>query len=200
MVVEHVILQLKSVIETNKQQRSLESLRVYKTVPNIISPPAASQLQRATARVFGLGSREGIKAAQMRRCARRVDMEGGIGDQSRLFDPAERKKKADWIAREPMRRNARGFWKRETRPSPCTKNTVVMPDKSIHPVHWLEKTIDQFYAAFITVALLLMQTRRQCLMWKKDTTTHVSSWYDMSLKAPPLSPFVGFFPNIMWLV
>ena len=147
-VVTHVLSQLKAAIAMNKQQRSSESLQVYQTVMNLISPPANARLQRATCSLFSLSSAKGLQAAQLRLVARRVDIESGITESSQLFAPVSRKTRSDWIAGESMRRNAAGFWDSHTRVSSCVKHTKVMEDKSVHVVHWLEVTVAEMYYNF----------------------------------------------------
>jgi hypothetical protein len=80
--------------------------------------------------------------------AQRVDVEAGLGE-SELFFPPARATRSDWLAGAELRVLAIAHWTCKTRPSSCVKNTVVLADGQIHPVHWLEYTVAEFYKLFL---------------------------------------------------
>ena len=148
-LVNHIVGQLRLAITTHKNARNQESLQLYQCVLNLISTPREAKLQRATARMFGLSSRDGLRAAQVRAASRCVDIESGIADPEILFRHADRKDRSDWTAGQTMRDKAVECWTTKTRVTSCTKHTVTMPDGEEHPVHWLEETMDNFYQNFL---------------------------------------------------
>ena len=109
-VVQNVVDQLRLALTTHKNQRNRESMRLFQTLLNLITPPLGANLQRATAKFFGLSSRRGLRAAQYRVASQLVDVEGGIHDRlthdqaaaapKHLFYPSDRKTRADWLAGE----------------------------------------------------------------------------------------------------
>jgi hypothetical protein len=147
-VVEHVLDQLREAIEVHKGQKSKESMRLYQIILNFISPPASARLQRATATLFGLDSRRGLRAAAVRLAAQRIDIEAGINPPTLFYAP-DRATRSDWLAGAPMRAAAVAHWTLNTRPTSCVKNVVTLDDETKHPVHWLEDTIVNFYKSFL---------------------------------------------------
>jgi hypothetical protein len=160
-VVVHTLDQLKMAISTHKTQRNRDSQRLYQTLLTIIASPPGARLQRATARLFGLKSRSGLRAAQVRKAEQLVDVEGGIWHQlsselgqediapKHLFYPSDRRERADWIASEPMRNNASGYFKFKTRVTSCRKAVVPLEDGTEHPIHYLEEKLADFHRAFL---------------------------------------------------
>ena len=149
-VVKHVLEQMRLAITVHKNKRDRESSRLYQILLNIVSSPPAARLQRATARLFGLCSRQGLAAAQCRVASQLVDDEGGILVRpANLFYPSDRIERSDWQAGEQMRDNAKAYWAAATRVTSCTKHVVCMENGEQHPVHYLEDTVPNFYQAFL---------------------------------------------------
>jgi hypothetical protein len=63
---------------------------------NLICPPSSARLQRATAVLFGLEGRKGLRSAGLRLAAQRVDAEAGLGE-AKLFFPPARATRSDWL-------------------------------------------------------------------------------------------------------
>jgi hypothetical protein len=153
VVVERVMDKLRDAIATHRNLRDQASLQLYQVLLNIISSPRAAKLQRATARLFGLKSREGLKAAQIRIATRMVDVESGLYDKDAPAPPllahSDRRERSDWTASEPLRKAAGDYWKNNTRVTSCTKAVMTLDDDTTVAIQYLETSMDSFYCAFL---------------------------------------------------
>jgi hypothetical protein len=142
-VIEIVINNITAAIAQHKNKRDETSRLLYQTLMNIVSPPQGQNLMRATARLFGLKGRKGLRAGACRIAQRQVDVEGGstfIG----MFIPGDRKQRSDSSPEEYLR--IIDDWWNACRVTANTRNVVRARRSSQvwHAVHWLEHTERQY--------------------------------------------------------
>ena len=60
---DHVIGNITEAIAAHKDKRNSDSILLYQTLMNIVTPPPGQKLMRATARLFDLVGRKGLSAS-----------------------------------------------------------------------------------------------------------------------------------------
>ena len=163
-VVDTLIRNMRLAIDIHKNQRTMESRRVYQTCLQLISPEQGSGLVRATAAFYNLDSRVGLSNAMKLLAAFQIEQEGGdLGSWSSdedfaddvyppvhmrgMFVPGLQKTRSDKTSPQLLSA-AFDFWCGNTRLTANARN-VVSCDGQTHPVQWKENTDHELYVKFI---------------------------------------------------